>query len=328
MNWAQAGRSITFAALACAALVGCQAPQQGSDSGVVVPQLITPPDTDSLSDPTAQSAPLPSDASLALERYYAQLQASLMSRGLLRRDRGGPDTPFTDAMLARNFRTIALGEEYTRGGGLTPARGGEARVKKWASPIRVNIEFGDLVPQQQRAWDRRKTRSFAARLAQITGHPISMSETNPNYHVIFATHDDLPNTAQRIRELVPDINLESLNVVRHMPRSIHCLVMAFARDNESYEYDTAIAVIRAEHPDLLRLSCIHEELAQGLGVGNDSPGARPSIFNDDDEFALLTRHDEMLLKVLYDPRLRPGMDADQAMPIVNARAAQMISGPS
>jgi hypothetical protein len=44
-------------------------------------------------------------------------------------------------------------------------------------------------------------------------------------------------------------------------------------------------VIRAEHPDLLRLSCLHEEIAQGLGLPNDSPRARPSIFNDDEEFA-------------------------------------------
>ena len=69
-------------------------------------------------------------------------------------------------------------------------------------------------------------------------------------------------------------------------------------------------MIRAEHPDLLRLSCLHEEIAQGLGLSNDSPAARPSIFNDDEEFALLTRHDELLLTMLYDPRMIPGMSVD------------------
>ena len=44
-----------------------------------------------------------------------------------------------------------------------------------------------------------------------------------------------------------------------------------------------------------------------MGLANDSPDARPSVFNDDEEFAFLTRHDELLLKMLYDPRLRPGM---------------------
>ena len=32
-----------------------------------------------------------------------------------------------------------------------------------------------------------------------------------------------------------------------------------------------------------------------MGLANDSPEARPSIFNDDEEYALLTGHDEMLL---------------------------------
>ena len=69
-------------------------------------------------------------------------------------------------------------------------------------------------------------------------------------------------------------------------------------------------------------------MTQGLGLGNDSPQARPSIFNDDDEFALLTTHDEMLLKLLYDPKVTPGMDVDEVRPIVAARAAELMGGPS
>ncbi|MCP4818328.1 MAG: DUF2927 domain-containing protein, partial [Shimia sp.] len=56
--------------------------------------------------------------------------------------------------------------------------------------------------------------------------------------------------------------------------------------------------------------------AQGLGLPNDDPKARPSIFNDDDEFALLTTHDEMLLHMLYDQRLSAGMTVDEARPII------------
>ena len=85
-----------------------------------------------------------------------------------------------------------------------------------------------------------------------------------------------------------------------------------------------MAVIRAELPPLLRTSCIHEELAQGMGLANDSPGARPSIFNDDEEFALLTRHDELLLRILYDPRLRPGMSEAEAAPIVRRIATELL----
>ena len=122
---------------------------------------------------------------------------------------------------------------------------------------------------------------------------------------------------------MPQIDTASLNVLRTLPRAIHCLVIAFSDTPGGYSYGKAVALIRAEHPKLLMQSCIHEEVAQGLGLANDSPRARPSIFNDDDEFALLTRHDELLLEMLYDPRLRPGMTAAEAMPIVRVMAAEL-----
>jgi hypothetical protein len=69
-------------------------------------------------------------------------------------------------------------------------------------------------------------------------------------------------------------------------------------------------------------------VAQGLGLPNDSPTARPSIFNDDEEFALLTTHDEMLLSMLYNPRLSPGMTPDEARPILQELADGLVGGPS
>ena len=84
-----------------------------------------------------------------------------------------------------------------------------------------------------------------------------------------------------------------------------------------------MAIIRAELPPRLRTSCIHEELAQGMGLANDSPTARPSIFNDDEEFALLTNHDALLLQMLYDQRLTPGMTAETATPVVRTIAGEL-----
>ena len=60
----------------------------------------------------------------------------------------------------------------------------------------------------------------------------------------------------------------------------------------------------------------------------DSPAARPSIFNDDEEFGLLTTHDELLLQMLYDPRLTPGMTAAEAAPIARVIAREYMEGRS
>jgi hypothetical protein len=267
-------------------------------------------------------------ASKDLETYYARVQADLLTQGLLRTDGGGPDTPFTDTMLVRNFERIALAEEYERGAGLRPSRGELSRVKKWLQPVRVKIEFGALVPEDQRVPDTNMVTQYVNRLSRITGHPMSMNADNANFHVLFMSEDDKAEIAPRIRQLVPNVSPSALELFDRLPRSIHCLVLAFSEDPGGYAYGEAIAVIRSEHPDLLRRSCIHEEIAQGMGLGNDSPSARPSIFNDDDEFALLTTQDEMLLKILYDPRISPGMDADTVRPIVTQIAGALLGGES
>ncbi|MBE9638952.1 DUF2927 domain-containing protein [Salipiger mangrovisoli] len=277
-------------------------------------------------EPVQDAVPRQSLASYDLEVYYARVQNDLLSQGLLRTDGGGPDTPITDTMLVRNFERIALAEEYARGQGLKPSRGELGRVKKWEKPVRVSVEFGAHVPEDQKVTDRNMLGAYVDRLARITGHPVSMSNSRPNFHVLFMSEDDKTTIAPRIKELVPDVNPTALAVFDNLPREIHCLVIAFSEEPGGYAYGQAIAVIRSEHPDLLRRSCVHEEVAQGLGLGNDSPEARPSIFNDDDEFALLTSMDEMLLKILYDPQLKPGMDAAASRPIVQGLAAQLTGG--
>lgn len=269
----------------------------------------------------------PSDASRALAVHYQRLQNDLLTRGLLRTDGGGPDTTFTDTMLARNFVQIALFDEYVATDQGLKAEATESSLRRWEQPVRFTVEFGDTVPQNQRTQDRQNIRNYVSRLGRVSHHPMRMSNENPNFHVLILNEDDRLGYSDRIRALVPGIDPASLQAVIDVPRDTLCLVLAFSQDG-SPQYSQAVAVIRAEHPDLMRLACIHEELAQGLGLANDSPRARPSIFNDDEEFGLLTTHDELLLKMLYDPRLQTGMVEAEAQPIVRRIAAELLGGPS
>ena len=271
----------------------------------------------------------PSEASRQLRAYYQRVQSDLLAQGLLRQDGGGVDTPFSTRDLVRNFERIALYDEYARGAGLRTAPNAPSFLRRWSGPVRVGVEFGASVAAEQQARDRQIVGNYTARLARLTGHSITVSSpSSANFNVLVVGEDDRGQALARIRQLVPNISDNSLDIFRNLPRSIHCLVVAFSGEGSDYDYRRAIAFIRAEHPDLMRRSCFHEEIAQGLGLANDSPQARPSIFNDDDEFALLTTHDEMLLKILYDPRLRPGMTPDQARPIVSEIAAGLNGGPS
>ncbi|MEQ5871526.1 DUF2927 domain-containing protein [Sagittula sp. NFXS13] len=307
-----------------AALAACEtstlAPRETAVSPQTRPATVATPPPAATPDLTIQETA----ASRPMAAYYRRVQADLLAQGLLRTDGGGPDSPFTDTMLVRHFMAIALEEEYVRGQGLRPSgANATSAVKKWTQPVRMTTEFTPNVPSDQRAWDEAQVSQYAKRLGGITGHPITVSDQNPNFHVIFTAQDDHALVADRIREIVPGVNPTALNLFRNLPRGIHCLVVAFATENGGYDYGNAIAVIRSEHPELMRRSCVHEEIAQGLGLTNDSPQARPTIFNDDDEFALLTRHDELLLQILYDPALTPGMSAEDALPIVRRKAAAL-----
>ncbi len=281
-----------------------------------------------LAAPPPAAAREPSQTSKDLRAYYARVQSELLAQGLLRQDGGGIDTPFTTRDLASNFERIALYDEYARGRGLRAVSNAPSHLRRWVVPVRVNVEFGASVPPKQRDLDRGVVTKYTARLARLTGHSVTMSQRQANFHVLVMGEDDRFAAVERIRQLVPNISENALDIFRTLPRSIHCLVVAFSGGSSDYEYRNAVAFVRAEHPDLMRRSCFHEEMAQGMGLANDSPAARPSIFNDDDEFALLTTHDEMLLRMLYNPRLRPGMTPDQARPIVSEIAAGLIGGPS
>ena len=267
-------------------------------------------------EPTVAPAPAPSAASDSLRKYYAGVQRDLLARGLLRTDGGGPDTPYTPDMLARNFEQIAFYDEYVRGQGLRKSSGSAGRLRRWSGPVRLSLEFGASVPPEQRSRDQGDVAAYVQRLSGVTDHPIAQSRNRANFHVLVMGKDDSAQLEARLRQIIPGASNSTISLFTNPPRDIHCLVAAFSGNGNQNDYKQAIALVRAEHPDLLRKSCFHEEIAQGLGLANDSPNARPSIFNDDDEFALLTTHDEALLAMLYDPRLRIGMSLDEARPVI------------
>ena len=315
-------RAVLAAAVAVLALAGCEAPPVAvTDPPPPVPEDPGPP------EPEQPLEDLPrSEASLALSTYYARVQADLIGQDLLRGEGGGPDAPFTDVMLARNFVRIALFDEYRLGDDGIRSGTTESRLRRWEQPIRMDIRIGPTVPRAQGVRDRAAIATFAARLSRLTGVPIRQTDANPNFHVLVLTEDDRAGLEGELRAMVPGISDTTLRAMLAIPRQTFCLVVAFAEPGRS-DYDRAVAIIRAEHPELLRTSCIHEELAQGMGLANDSPEARPSIFNDDNEYGRLTGHDELLLRMLYDDRLRPGMTVAEAAPIAARIAAELVPGP-
>lgn len=275
--------------------------------------------------PVALVDPPRSTASQELSLYYRRLQNDLLAQDLMRGDGGGADTPFDADMLARNFMRIALFDEFAPGGGTQTAQPTPGVLRRWDQPIGMNIEFGPTVPTAQRVRDTASIGAYAARLSRLTNVPIRQNAINANFTIMVLNEDDRAGFEGRLRSLIPGIEDASVRTFLALPRDLFCIVISVSRNNAP-TYERAVVLIRGEHPDVMRLTCVHEELAQAMGLPNDSPQARPSIFNDDDEFGLLTTHDEMLLRMLYDPRLQPGMTVEQAAPIVRQIAAELVGG--
>jgi hypothetical protein len=311
-------RSLAVTAVAIAILSACSPPPPAEPVQKPVTRPAPP-----VKPPAPVVAKPTSEKSAMLRSYFNDIQKNQLSQGLMRSDGGGGDTPFTADMLARNFEQIAFYNEYNA---TLTGKGDKTSMRRWEKPVRMEIMFGESVPPSERISDTSAIKAYARRLAKVTQHPISVSGS-PNFIVIVANEDDRSALLDKAARRLPGVTTESLKSLNDLRRDTYCIVAAYAGGVDPNTYTAAVAVIRAENPDLMRMSCIHEEIAQGLGLANDSPTARPSIFNDDDEFALLTKHDELLLKMLYDPRLQAGMSAEEAAPVTRVITRELTGGP-
>ena len=241
--------------------------------------------------------------------YYAALVAKLRAEGKLRVETAPQNAPYDAADLVRNFERIALHHEaqITRPGS---ERNWEPNpLQRWHGPLNYRLS-GNAVTHQ----DRIEVASLMARIAGLTGLEIARSESNWNFLILITTPEEHEELSAVLAQLLP-ATVKTFELWRQSPRLICVAHNLFSAEDRNHIV-TGLVSIGSETGGLLRQACLHEEIVQALGLANDHPDVRPSIFNDDGEFALLTEHDEDLLRILYDPRLEPGMTAAEAMPIV------------
>lgn len=257
-----------------------------------------------VADPIAPRDPKAS----ALGREYQAMENLWHASGRLRSDRAPRDAAYDARQLSHSFAKIALEREYEPSGYGTLIR--------WSEPVRMKVVFGPSVPADDRAADHARITRYARHLSSVSGHPIGMVKHRANFHVVVASHAELKGLRGFLETAVPQMSAKAMMRVTRLPPDHLCMVVTVPHTDRSRGIARAVAIVRAEHPPTMRRSCIEEELAQGMGLPNDYAGARPSIFNDNEEFGVLTRHDEALLRILYDRRLRPGMTKEEIMPLL------------
>jgi len=204
---------------------------------------------------------------------------------LIARPASRAEDALSNAQVVANLMEIVFGSEFV----------GEdsESVRKWTTPLRVAIYARE--PERYRAL----VETVLRQLRELTGLDIRLVDRSApaqNAYVLMLGRDQFYAYAQS--HLNPGKN----------PRTntyLDCFgVFAAGHDGVITELT---AVIPEFVDDATKHACVVEEVTQALGLPNDSFTVKPSIFNDDDQYQDLTWQDELFLRVLYDPRVRPGM---------------------
>ncbi len=243
------------------------------------------------------------------EEDYVAYQVALRAMGDLRTERTPADAPFTRDDLIRNFERIALRHEADASVPASEANWQSNPLMRWEGPLNYRL-LGSAATDE----DRAEVRRLMHQISRLTGLEIIEADSELNFLILITTPSEREHYAEQLGRLNPA--LKGTFDFWRRTASVICVANNLFSGTEANRIVAGLVAIGSETTGLLRKACLHEEIVQALGLANDHPEVRPSIFNDDSEFALLTAHDELLLRILYDPRLHAGMTADQAMPAV------------
>ena len=260
---------------------------------------------------------------LKLRKYYSQLEERKTSLGLLRQDGGGVDTPFDLNDIVEAFEHLAFYNEYDIDKNKLLPNSNAVSLAKWKSNTNILVRFGPSIDKEQKDKDIKEISSLISNLSKITDHKIEFSQQNENMYVVIANQEEIKYLIGEIGLTRPEFDPTRIPIITQLPKDIHCMAMTSMSSDPNSAIFSALVIIRSELPEIMRRACFHEEIAQSLGLTNDSHFARPSIFNDDDEFATLTKFDEILLRILYDHRLQPGISQKEAAQLVKQIATEI-----
>lgn len=281
-------------------------------------------------------------------RYWTDYATQARAVSLLKTDRAPEDAPVDADHLATSFRSLAFTVERDPLGigDETPQ---DEMIRKWRAPLSYTI----LAADEDEARIARLLARFTGRLRDITGHQIAEApagpegERNTNVFVLFgrdavlASLNDYADARAQVarvnastgqagaEETADGLTFLSDVVAPWYEVDSPCAGQVYIGDGQDGttlgEVMFAVVMIRSELPQSLLEACVEEEIAQVTGLLNDDLSVRPTIFNDDQEFALLTDHDALLLRTLYDPRIQPGMAPATAMPLVREITRDLLA---
>src|SRR5262245_63642257 len=199
---------------------------------------------------------------------------------------------FTDAEITEGFLKTAFGAELHLAGTVN-------RIRKFDGPVRV---FVDGRSSPGRAGDIAGV--VADIRARVQHLDIAMSESTVDANLVV--------TLVRDRDLPAAINrIYGRDRAQLIQRSLAPQCLSSFRKDESFRIKRSDVIVVADAGDFIFYDCLYEELLQALGPINDTTAVPWTMFNDNVQMGFFDVYDQYLLNILYDPRIRPGMAADE-----------------
>jgi hypothetical protein len=157
---------------------------------------------------------------------------------------------------------------------------------------------------------------YAGKIARFTGLDIRIVNTSRNVDIEVHVSDDGP------------FSEEDADLLRSQPYDLRWAedtVCFFISGLLDWEVGRGIIIIDKGLPQGASQSCLLHELYQMIGPIKNSSALRYSISHGYDRLTRLSLNDKLILRALYDDRLKPGMPREEAMRVARTVITELVA---
>ncbi|WP_299391524.1 DUF2927 domain-containing protein [Pelagibius sp.] len=240
-----------------------------------------------------------------------------------------PPEPEEEALL-QDFHTLAFQTARPVLGSDGRPRPRRDHLAKWTIPVRVALVDGDSedlrapVPPSF----RRLAEAHLEDLAGLTGLEISSAQVSQANLLVFLGADPFAAARRHVglfaHKIADRASYEAL--LAEMERSATCFGFLWGGWPSGRSIDFAVAFVRADRGARTIEGCLVQEVTQVLGPMNDLAPTADSVFSDSGRQVALTARDRLLIRMLYDARLSPGMGWAEAEPLAREALRELRRG--
>ncbi|MAG96767.1 MAG: DUF2927 domain-containing protein [Alphaproteobacteria bacterium] len=210
--------------------------------------------------------------------------------------------------LVEYFSIIAFGSEID-------GVAAHQSVRKWQGPIRYKLAGLTKDAKTFRPIIQRHTKALT-RYSRIEFKEVPGKAPGEELIIWFSKPDGMLKAARLLEK--------NERVIRRLAQERTCFFLTYHLPPGRLV--KSMIVINVEREFALTEHCLLEELSQSLGLPNDSPLVTPSIFNTRDRLTKLSFIDKVLIRTLYDPRLKAGTPKKLALRQVRAIIKELARG--